>query len=160
MSINLTRLQVDLILPDELYALVEKKLEEKIFSYARVFMSLHDILIGDFFNQYIKAGNIVMLSEGILGIQNTLKLKDGVLTMDIDKATYEKCGLEGTVAPSPGRTHVKSRFKIELDLKLPSMQHGKKGFERIKWAAKNVLTDLLAWLFVDLENEDMTSGMF
>lgn len=146
-------------MPNELCVLVESKLKEKSFSYARVFMPLHDVVTGDFFNQYVKAGNIVMLSEGTPGIQNTFKLKDGVLTIDIDKATYERCGLEGTVASSPGRTHVKSRFKIELDLKLPSMQHGKKGFERVKWAAKNVLTDSLAWLFVDLESEDMTSGI-
>ena len=99
-----------------------------------------------------------MISEGVIGIQNTYSLKDGTLTLDIDKATYERCGLVGTVAPSPGRKHVKSRFRIELDLRLPSMQHGKKGFERVKWAFKNVLNESMAWLFVDLESEDMTSG--
>ena len=45
-----------MILPQELYALVQEKIVEKSFSYARVFMSLHDIITGDFFNQYIKAG--------------------------------------------------------------------------------------------------------
>jgi ribonuclease P/MRP protein subunit RPP40 len=99
-----------------------------------------------------------MLSEGQPGIHNTFSLKDGVLHLDMDKATYERCGLVGIVAPSPGRKHVKSRFRVDLDLRLPSMQHGKKGFERIKWAFKNVVNESMAWLFVDLEHEDITSG--
>src|ERR1700753_2166270 len=33
------------------------------------------------------------------------------------------------------------------------MLHGKKGFERIAWAFKNVLNYSLAWLFVDLNSE-------
>jgi ribonuclease P/MRP protein subunit RPP40 len=99
-----------------------------------------------------------MFSEGQPGIQNTFWLKDSVLRLDIDKATYERCGLVGVAAPGSGRKHTKSRFRVELDLRLPSMQHGKKGFERIKWAFKNVLDESLAWLFVDLDHEDVTSG--
>ncbi|KIW06679.1 uncharacterized protein PV09_02384 [Verruconis gallopava] len=148
----------DLMLPEELYALVEGKLFGKLFSYARVYMSLLDIVSGDFFNQYVKAGNVLMLSEGQQGVQNTFLLKDGILRLDVDKATYERCGLVGVAAPHPGRKHVKSRFRIDLDLKQASMQHGKKGFERIKWAFKTVLVESLAWLFVDLENEDVCSG--
>ena len=30
------------------------------------------------------------------------------------------------------------------------MLHGKKGFERIVWAAKNVLDESLVWLFTDV----------
>jgi len=100
-----------------------------------------------------------MLSEGQTGVQNTFSLRNSVLRLDIDKATYERCGLVGAGAPHPGRKHVKSRFRIELDLRLPSMEHGKKGFERIKWAFKNVLNESLAWLFVDMENEDSSSGV-
>lgn len=33
------------------------------------------------------------------------------------------------------------------------MLHGKKGFERIMFAAKNVLNRPLVWLFQDLESE-------
>lgn len=40
---------------------------------------------------------------------------------------------------------------IELNLRLPSMLHGKKGFERIVWAFKNVLNQSLTWLFCDLD---------
>lgn len=38
---------------------------------------------------------------------------------------------------------------IELDLRKPSMLHGKKGFERIVWAFKNVLNGAVTWLFYD-----------
>jgi hypothetical protein len=41
---------------------------------------------------------------------------------------------------------------VELNLRLPSMLHGKKGFERIVWAFANVLTQSMAWLFYDLED--------
>ena len=40
---------------------------------------------------------------------------------------------------------------IELNLRLPSMLHGKKGFQRIEWAFKNVLNEHVSWLFFDLE---------
>lgn len=30
------------------------------------------------------------------------------------------------------------------------MVHGRKGFERIEWAFKNVLNDAVVWAFVDL----------
>ena len=39
---------------------------------------------------------------------------------------------------------------VELNLRLPSMLHGKQGFERIVWAFKNVLNQSVAWLFCDL----------
>lgn len=35
------------------------------------------------------------------------------------------------------------------------MLHGKKGFERIVWAFKNVLTSSINWLFYDLEAEQI-----
>ncbi|OQE43322.1 hypothetical protein PENCOP_c003G01752 [Penicillium coprophilum] len=41
---------------------------------------------------------------------------------------------------------------VELNFRLPSMLHGKKGFERIVWAFTNVLTQSMAWLFHDLES--------
>ena len=38
---------------------------------------------------------------------------------------------------------------ITFDLQAKSMRHGKKGFERLLWAAKNVLNDNKTWLFHD-----------
>lgn len=54
----LKQIQIDLLLPQELYAIIKQKLEEesKMLRYARVYVSLLDIISGDFFNQHIKAG--------------------------------------------------------------------------------------------------------
>ena len=41
---------------------------------------------------------------------------------------------------------------IEINLRQPSMLHGKKGFERIVWACKNVLDHSVSWLFHDFQN--------
>ena len=38
---------------------------------------------------------------------------------------------------------------VEINLRSPSMLHGKKGFERIVWAFKNVLNHSVTWLFHD-----------
>ena len=38
------------------------------------------------------------------------------------------------------------------------MLHGKKGFEKLVWAAKNVLKQSLAWLFYDLLATNNQSG--
>ena len=42
------------------------------------------------------------------------------------------------------------RIVVEINLRLPSMLHGKKGFEKLVWAFKNVLNHTVAWLFYDL----------
>ena len=39
---------------------------------------------------------------------------------------------------------------VETDLRSPAMLHGKKGFERLVWAFKNVLNHSVTWLFHDL----------
>lgn len=43
--------------------------------------------------------------------------------------------------------------ELEMDLRLPSMLHGKKGFERISWAFRNVLTNPVTWLFYDFKHD-------
>lgn len=50
--------QADLILPDEIYDVIKQELDGPAgrFHYARVNMSLGEIIDGDFFNQYIKTG--------------------------------------------------------------------------------------------------------
>jgi Ribonuclease P 40kDa (Rpp40) subunit len=48
---------------------------------------------------------------------------------------------------------------VEVNLRQPSMLHGKKGFERLVWAAKNVLNRSVTWLFYDLRAaQDSSSG--
>lgn len=41
---------------------------------------------------------------------------------------------------------------IEVNLRLPSMFPGKKAFDRLLWAFKNVLDASIAWLFYDLRS--------
>lgn len=47
---------------------------------------------------------------------------------------------------------------VELNLRLPSMVRGKKGFERVLWAAKNVLDSAVTWLFYDYNGTIDGSG--
>lgn len=49
------------------------------------------------------------------------------------------------------RTYPLTQSAIEINLRLPSMLHGKKGFERIVWAFKNVLNNAVTWLFYDFQ---------
>lgn len=69
-----------------------------------------DLISGEFFNSYIKVGNVVMLSEGRSGTDNVLSLSDGVLHIEVDKPTYEKLGLEGRAVGGEVKKHVKARF--------------------------------------------------
>lgn len=97
----------------------------------------------------------------------------GVLRLELGREVYERTGLTGKPVQSGGRKHGKERYcmqfyfvhclsililtVIEIDLRQPSMLHGKKGFERIVWAFKNVLNHSIAWLFYDLESD--TNGI-
>ncbi|KJX96992.1 ribonuclease p protein subunit [Zymoseptoria brevis] len=109
------------------------------------------LLTNPFFTTYIKSGNILMHSSGRPGMDSPiLSLSNGVLRIEVDKPTFERLGLEGKSMPTFGRKHVKARFAIELDLRLPSMMRGKKGFDRVVWAFGNVLTETLTWVFCDL----------
>ncbi|KAF4767921.1 hypothetical protein N7455_012159 [Penicillium solitum] len=145
---------VEVILPKEVYSKIKPSLETKLEKprYARVFMAPSALLEHDFFNTYIKSGNILMISEGRSGSDNVFTLQDGILRMELGKEIYERTGLTGKPFRSGGRKHAKERFLVELNLRMPSMLHGKKGFERIVWAFANVLTQSMAWLFHDLES--------
>jgi len=68
----------------------------------------------------------------------------------MDRATYERCGLQGTPYGPKGKRNLKPWWIIEINLRLPSMLHGKKGFERIVRAFENVLFEEVEWLFCDL----------
>lgn len=82
-----------------------------------------DLISGEFFNSYIKVGNVAMLSEGRSGTDNVLSLSDGVLRIEVDKPTFEKLGLEGKAVNGEGKKHVKARF------------------------GKSTLSQSLAWIF-------------
>lgn len=59
---------------------------------------------------YGDIGNILMLAEGRRGIDHNFSLSDGILRLEVNKATFERMGLEGKAMPSEGRQHVKARY--------------------------------------------------
>ncbi|KAL5420845.1 hypothetical protein PMIN04_006093 [Paraphaeosphaeria minitans] len=142
---------LDLILPEEIYEIVKGHVEGADAAvkgvYARVYLKLGEVLQGDFFNEYIKKGNIMMLSEGRPLVDNVFSLYDGILRLELDRPTYERSGLQGKPIEDGGKKHQKNRWVIEYNLREPSMTHGKKGFSRLEWACKNVLDQSLTWLF-------------
>lgn len=111
-------------------------------------------------------------------VGGVVKVGIGQLRLELAKEKYERSGLVGKPMPDGGRKHVKTRYgmmnevrcealalclftkwyslAVEMDLRQPSMLHGKKGFERIVWAFKNVLSHSLTWLFHDMaEGEEV-----
>lgn len=116
-------------------------------------MTLLQILQGDFFTEYIKIGDIVMLSRGRTDLDNVFTLKDGRLTMFLDKDTYERAGLVGKPYGAKGNRGLRPRWMVEIDLRSPSMLHGRPGFDRLVYACKNTLTEPLTWLFCNVSNK-------
>ncbi|KAI0914973.1 ribonuclease P 40kDa subunit-domain-containing protein [Ustulina deusta] len=145
--------KIDLVLPEELLQLVKERILDdpaQIPSYHRVIMTLGQVLEGDFFTQYIKIGNIMMLSEGKVAINNVFSIKDGKLVMYLDKETYERAGLVGKPHGVKGARGLQPRWVVEYDLRSPSALHGKKGFDRLVYACKNALNAPMTWLFFNL----------
>ncbi|KAJ1334225.1 ribonuclease P subunit [Microdochium nivale] len=145
--------KVDLIMPQDAVELVKDKLEAAsllVPSYHRVIMTLGQVLEGDFFTEYIKLGNVIMLSDGRLDADDVFTLKDGTLSMYLAKETYERAGLVGKPYGVKGKRGLKPRWVVEYDLRKPSMLHGKKGFDRLVSACQHVLTKSTTWLFCSL----------
>ncbi|PVH72941.1 ribonuclease P 40kDa subunit [Cadophora sp. DSE1049] len=144
--------KTELILPEELYDIIKKDVVTDLSKpvYSRVILPLGALLEGEFFNEYIKRGNVLMLSEGKSDIDNVYSLREGVLTLHLDKASYERAGIIGKPDGVKGKRGTKPRWVVEIKLRLPSMLHEKKGFDRIVYAFKNVLSTPVTWLFVDL----------
>ncbi|KAI1115312.1 ribonuclease P 40kDa subunit, partial [Nemania sp. NC0429] len=115
--------KIDLILPEALLQVVKEKILDdtaRIPSYQRVVMTLGQVLEGDFFTQYIKIGNIMMLSEGKVGTDNVFSIKDGKLIMYLERETYERAGLVGKPHGAKGARGSKPRWIVEYDLRTPS----------------------------------------
>lgn len=68
--------KVDLIIPEGIYEILHQKLAASP-CYHRVTMTLEQILSGDFFTEYIKRGNVLMLSEGRTSVDNMFTLREG-----------------------------------------------------------------------------------
>lgn len=128
-------------------------------AYSRVTMPLSAILEGDFFTEYIKKGNVSMLSQGVHGVDNVFSLREGILTLALEKESYERAGLIGKPDGAKGSRGARARWVVEINLRLPSMLHGKKGFDRIVYAAKNVLNKPLTWLFCNVGDSGLFGSM-
>lgn len=151
--------KVDLILPEELLQVIRDKItgdpSRTVPVFHKVIMRLAQVLESDFFTEYIKIGNIMMLSEGKIDSDNVFFLKEGVLTLYMDKETYERAGLVGKPHGVKGKRGPKPRWIVQFDLRSPSMLHGKKGFDRLVYACKNVLNTPVTWLFHNLSKSKM-----
>lgn len=139
---------LDLVLPAELWDLVRVHLaahNERV--YAHAFLKLSDVLEDEFLDAYIRQGRVTMLSAGRAGVDAWFEIVEGVLSIEMDRHMYERAGLVGVAVEDGGKKHRKGRWRVEYDLKQPAMRKGKKGFERLRWAGKNVLDASLAWWF-------------
>jgi ribonuclease P/MRP protein subunit RPP40 len=115
--------------------------------YARAFLKLSDILEEEFLDAYIRNGSVSMLSAGRPLVDTRFEIVEGVLRIEMDRPTYERAGLVGVPVEDGGKKHQRNRWRVEYDLKQESMKKGKKGFERLRWAARNVLGESKSWLF-------------
>ncbi|KAK5947194.1 hypothetical protein PMZ80_001341 [Knufia obscura] len=126
-------------------------------NYAKVIMTLSDILT----NYDLRTGNHAMLADSSTPSSNdtTMHLNRGTITLDMPHPVYQRSGLTFPVTKlaSGGRKHEKGsvRYRVEIDLRPPSMVKGKKGFERLVHAAGNVegLREGRVWLFAGLEGQ-------
>jgi ribonuclease P/MRP protein subunit RPP40 len=131
--------------------------------YARVQFPLLHLLQGEFFTKHIKTGNILLLSSPLkvdaTSSEARFTLINGILTILCDRALYERAGLSGQAIPDPhARKHGTSKFRIEVNLRLPSMLAGKKGFERLVRAAEMVFVGDMTWLFYDCASDGVGSA--
>lgn len=146
--------QLELVVPQASADLIQRTLSERSPAstprYARVVMTLGRVLEGAFFTEYVKAGNISMLSQGRLGQDNVFSLKDGRLTLYLEREAYERAGLVGKTHGAKGGRGLRPRWIVELDLNPKAMWPGKSGFDRLIYACKNVFNTPCTWLFCSM----------
>ncbi|ETN45391.1 uncharacterized protein HMPREF1541_09222 [Cyphellophora europaea CBS 101466] len=140
-----------LLLPDDLYAslIFSPKFPPALLRprHAKLHLSLLDILSEPVLTHIQTPGtHLLLLSEGTPGVDDMYSLRDGVLRLDLGRERYERVGLQGRAVAGGGRKHVKERYVVEADLRGLGMRAGKKGFERWRWAAREILTERRTWL--------------
>ncbi|KZM18458.1 Ribonuclease P [Ascochyta rabiei] len=138
---------LDLVLPAELWDVVRAYPGPNESVYARAFLKLSDILDQDFLDAYVRQGMVSLLSAGREKVDTRIEIVRGVLRIEMDRPTYERAGLVGVAMEDGGKKHARARWRVEYNLTLPSARKGKKGFERLRWAARNVLNESKSWLF-------------
>ncbi|SPO04128.1 uncharacterized protein DNG_06811 [Cephalotrichum gorgonifer] len=146
--------RVDLVLPEESFSALEEMLGALVPpAHFRVTAPLRTLLDGAFFLDLVKTGKVMVISEGVQDVDNTFTLLHGVLRMYLDRETYERAGLVGKTHGVKGDRSGKPRWVVEYDLKEASMLPGKKGFDRLLYACKNVFAAPITWLYSTYEPE-------
>ncbi|KAL2104727.1 hypothetical protein VUR80DRAFT_9766 [Thermomyces stellatus] len=149
--------RVDLVLPEDAFLQLEEGLSGGGVAppvHFRVTAALGALLDGAFYLEFVKTGKVAMLSQGIQNIDNIFTIVDGELTMYLDKETYERAGLVGKPDGAKGNRAGKPRWIVRYDLKAPSMLHGKKGFDRLLYACRNVFSAPVTWLYSYTQEPD------
>ncbi|KAF1347293.1 hypothetical protein EJ07DRAFT_169812 [Lizonia empirigonia] len=124
---------LDLLLPAAAWPALQLCLPTRV--YARAFLALADVLDDAFLDAYVRNASAAFQIAG------------GVLRIEMDRPTYERAGLVGSPVEDGGRKHQKNRWVVVCDLRLEAMRRGKRGFERVRWAARNVLVGSARCLF-------------
>ncbi|PTB38682.1 hypothetical protein M441DRAFT_145316 [Trichoderma asperellum CBS 433.97] len=132
--------KVDLIVPRDIHDIVAQKMAERESpSYYRIVMTLGQVLETQFLTQYIKL--------------------EGILNLYLDRETYERAGLEGKPYGIKGDRGSKPRWRISYNLREESMLHGRKRFDRLVYACKNVLNQPMKWLVCNASTTVLNPGL-
>lgn len=80
--------------------------------------------------------------------------------MYLDKEAYERAGLVGKPCGAKGNRGLRPRWVVDFDLRSPSMFRGKKGFDRLVYACKNVFNEPVTWLFCNAYHTGKINFLF
>ncbi|ODA76654.1 hypothetical protein RJ55_07925 [Drechmeria coniospora] len=139
--------EVDLIIPQDYYPVVANVVGLEQPSYTSISMSIGQLLEGEFFAQYLQKGGVSMLSDGRVSNDNTFTVHNGILTMYLDRQTFERVGLEGKPHGATGSHRDNPVWVVSYDFTCSSMVRGKRKFNKLLHACQNVLDEPLQWLF-------------
>ncbi|XP_074126966.1 ribonuclease P protein subunit p40 [Sminthopsis crassicaudata] len=112
-------------------------------------LPLHELIVHDFINNFVKKGSCYALTYNTnIDQDNTVALlPNGKLIVSLDKDTYEEIGLQGHPSRYSGRKVM--RYIVTLDLMDSSFNPESKKYKRANWAfseKKPLKFDfLLAW---------------
>ncbi|KAK9449772.1 ribonuclease P 40kDa subunit-domain-containing protein [Limtongia smithiae] len=94
----------------------------------------------EFFNEYIKKQNCLVLSLTGIDSEDVFCICEGMLQMSLRKEIYQQSGLQGTQS-----AYSNSRFNVTYDLRKPSMLSGSSAFNRL-FSALTALTEATPFL--------------
>lgn len=118
----------------------------------------------------------MMRSEGKTTTGNLFTLREGILDLYLDRETYERAGLEGKPYGIKGDRGSKPRWsmswvvsvhlqpglliritEVSYNMREESMLHGRKRFDRLAYACKQVLNQPMTWLVCNAASSGASS---